>query len=231
MHGEPTRCRKDWARRLAESAKLMSERVSWQGRVVAVQPRIRLLRSFDQRSHVYLGYCLFLSGSVGERGGEFSVGIGKSAQAKHQFQSGDVVSGTSSPVADTRIEIVAYYKTSRLKLISREPASQRPGPPWTGPTPSLEVYRDRGHRRLDGRTYEAQCRTCIWGCQMPVEMTIDQWNPQQKRYRSETFCYGPKSCRLYRPGPTRKVPGRRSMTWEEQDLVDEDATAHRHPDE
>ena len=66
---------------------------------------------------------------------------------------------------------------------------------------------------------------------MPVEMIIDQWNPSQKKYRFETFCYGPKSCPLYRAGATRKVPGRRGMTWEEEDWVDEDATSHRGPDE
>jgi len=45
----------------------------------------------------------------------------------------------------------------------------------------------------------------------------DQRNAQQKRYRFETFCYGPESCSLYKPGPTRKVPGRRGMTYEEED--------------
>lgn len=52
-----------------------------------------------------------------------------------------------------------------------------------------------------------------------------------KRYRSETFCYGPKSCRFYRPGPSRKVPGRRGMSFDEEDWVDEEETAHRGPDE
>ena len=79
----------------------------------------------------------------------------------------------------------------------------------------------------DTRTYEAKCLGCIWGCRMPVEMIVDQWNPREKRYRFETFCYGPKSCQLYRAGPTRKVPGRRGMVWEEEDWVDEQATAHR----
>jgi hypothetical protein len=55
--------------------------------------------------------------------------------------------------------------------------------------------------------------------------------PQKKRYRFETFCYGPKSCSTYKSGPTRKVPGRKGMTWVEEDWVDEDATAHRGPDE
>jgi len=66
---------------------------------------------------------------------------------------------------------------------------------------------------------------------MAVEMIIDHWKPGPRRFRVETFCYGPKSCPLYRPGPTRKVPGRRGMTWEEADWVDEDATAHRSADE
>jgi hypothetical protein len=71
----------------------------------------------------------------------------------------------------------------------------------------------------------------MWGCRMPVEMIIDHWNPGRKRYRFETFCYGPKSCALYRAGATRKVPGRRGMTWEEEDWIDEDTTSHRHMDE
>ena len=105
-------------------------------------------------------------------------------------------------------------------------------------TPSLplhpgaaNVYRERGHRRLDARTYKSKCLHCIWGCRMPVEMIIDQWNPGQVRYRFETFCYGPKSCPSYRAGATRKVPGRKGMTWEEKDWVDEDATAHRGEDD
>ena len=66
---------------------------------------------------------------------------------------------------------------------------------------------------------------------MPVEMIIDHWDPDRKKYRFETFCYGPKSCSLYRAGPQRKVPGRRGMVWEEGDWVDEEETAHRDPDE
>lgn len=44
-----------------------NSKLSWQGTVMAVQPRIRLTRSFDQRSHSYLGYALRLQGQIGDR--------------------------------------------------------------------------------------------------------------------------------------------------------------------
>ena len=205
-------------------------KVRWSGRVISVQPRIRLSRSFDQRSHSYLGYALWLRGKLGDEEAEFSVGIGPRAQAKQALQIGDLVQGASLPVANPRLEPVEYYKTSALEVIERGDRPTDP-PPWHGIPPELPIYRERGHRRLAARTFETSCRSCIWGSRMPVELTIDHWNPTQKRYCFETFCYGPKSCPLYRAGPTRKVPGRKGMSWEEEDWVDEEATAHRSMDE
>ncbi len=51
-----------------ETCQILQERtllgpmptISWQGTVLAVQPRIRLTRSFDERTHTYLGYALRL---------------------------------------------------------------------------------------------------------------------------------------------------------------------------
>jgi hypothetical protein len=209
----------------------MNEKLAWQGTLVSVQPRIRLTRSFDQRDHSYLGYALRFQGIIGGDEREFTIGVGKAAHLKHQFRAGDIVSGKAQPVADERMEPVELYKASGLKVIERPPDTIPLPPPWLGIPPDLPVYRERGHRRLDARTYEAKCPVCIWGCRMPVEMIIDQWNPSQKRYRFETFCYGPKSCSLYKAGPTRKVPGRKGMSWEEEDWVDEDATAHRGEDD
>ena len=203
----------------------------WQGMVVAVQPRIRLTRSFDERYHTYLGYTLRLQGQIDDQDGVFLVGIGPAAQAKHQFKVGDIVSGRSIPVEDTRLEIAAYYKTAGLKVIQRAPAVEHHPPPWHDVPPDLEIYRERGHRRLSARTYAARCEGCIWGCRMAVEMIIDQWNPQQRRYRTETFCYGPKSCRFYQAGPVRTVPGRKGMSFQEEDWIDEEATRHRTMDE
>ncbi len=62
---------------------------------------------------------------------------------------------------------------------------------------------------------------------MAVEMIIDHWNPGKVKYRTETFCYGPKSCDYYKAGPNRKVPGRKGMVYEEPDWVDEEETSHR----
>ncbi len=164
---------------------------------------------------------------MGEREGEFLIGIGKAAQAKEDFRVGDVVSGQSEHVLDSRMESVEFYKTSKLKLIERPEQQYLEPPPWLGVPPNLETYRERGHRRLNARTYDNNCSGCLWGCRMAVEMIIDQWNPGRKRYRYETFCYGLKSCSFYKAGPTRKVPGRKGMTWEEEDWVDEDDTGDR----
>ncbi len=206
-------------------------KLAWHGDVLSVQPRIRLTRSFDERSHTYLGYALRVQGSLGDEKRAFSVGIGKAAQAKHDFRTGDRVSGEAEPVANPRLEPVELYKAAKLKLVARTTVPESPAPPWTGVPPALEEYRARGHRRLDVRVYDAKCTTCIWGCRMPVELILDQWKPSVREHRFETFCYGPKSCPLYRAGPTRKVPGRKGMRWEEEDWVDEEATAHRGPDE
>jgi hypothetical protein len=205
-------------------------KLSWQGTVLSVQPRIRLLRSFDQSSHSYLGYVLRVRGTLAGESRDFAVAVGKGAQGKQQLKAGDRVSGRGERVRDERSETADLYKVSGLRVVARR-EDARAEPPFLGIPPTLEVYRARGHRRLAASTYAAKCEACIWACEMPVEMIVDQWNPDVRRYRRETFCYGPKSCSFYKAGPTRKVPGRKGMTWEEADWVDEEATAHRGPDE
>ena len=208
-----------------------AEKMAWHGRIISVQPRIRLLRSFDQRHHNYLGYVLYLTGAVAGENRNFSVAVGKAAQEKHSFSAGMDLSGMAAPVADQRLEAAEFYKASGIKVIAQGPSAPESGSPFSGTPPNLETYRSRGHRRLDARTYQGKCLQCIWGCRMPVEMIIDQWNPSGKRYRFETFCYGPKSCAFYRAGPKRRVPGRQGMSYTEEDWVDDDATAHRGEDE
>jgi hypothetical protein len=208
-----------------------SEKTPWQGVLLSVQPRIRLIRSFDQRSHAYLGYALKVRGTIGSDAREFLVGVGQGAHAKHRFQVGTAVSGEALPIPDSRLEAVEFYKVSKLKVGPPEAKDKTVPPPWRGVPPPLAVYRERGHRRLAARTFQEKCCRCIWGCRMPVEMIIDQWNPTRRRYRTETFCYGPLCCPLYAAGPKRTVPGRRGMSYTEEDWVDNEATSHRGPDE
>jgi hypothetical protein len=106
------------------------------------------------------------------------------------------VSGDARPVADPRLETVEFYKVSKLKVGLPEAEDEAPPPPWRGVPPPLAVYRERGHRRLAAQTFQEKCWSCIWGCRMPVEMIIDQWNPSRRHYRTETFRYGPRSCPL-----------------------------------
>ena len=205
-------------------------KIPFQGRLLSVQPRIRLTRSFDQRYHNYLGYCLTLLGTVGKENRTFSIGIGKAAGEKFGFRVGDNLQGLCETVLDPNLEPAEYYKVSKLKKTSDGLDRGNP-PPWEGIPPNLETYRARGSRRLEEMTYKKRCTTCIWGCNMPVEIIIDQWNPTDKMYRKETFCYGPLSCRHYTAGPTRMVPGRKGMVYEEDASLDVEETKHRDMDE
>lgn len=206
-------------------------KIFWQGTTEGVQPRIRLMRSYDERSHTYLGYVLLLNGIVEGVSQDFTIAIGKAAQEKHGFKVGDQIEGLAEFVSDTRQEIALYYKASKFRILDSIQEVNENQPPWTGLVPALETYRERGHLRLAARTYDLKCRSCIWGCKMPVEIIVDHWNPSKRKYRFETFCYGPKSCSFYSAGPTRKVPGRRGMTWEEEDWIDEESTSHRSQNE
>jgi hypothetical protein len=204
---------------------------NFKGIITSIQPRIRLTRSFDEASHIYLGYAIKIAGTIDNQQTIFSIGIGKAAQAKFNFKVNDIISGECLPVLDPDMEPVDYYKVSKLSKISEGEAGST-STPWELVPPELEVYRERGHRRLAARTYEVKCNSCIWGCRMPVEIIIDNWNPRgRKKYRFETFCYGPLSCKLYKAGPNRKVEGRKGMIYVEEDWVDEMMTEHREPDE
>ncbi len=140
-----------------------SVKTSWSGVLVAVQPRIRLTRSFDQRSHTYQGYLLRIHGALGEEWRELLVAVGEAAHAHHQFRAGDHLSGEGVPVADPDTEIADLYKVSKLRVLERGPDAAGTAPPWLGVPPSLPVYRQRGHRRLDARTYDGKCTRCMWG--------------------------------------------------------------------
>jgi hypothetical protein len=148
----------------------------FKGTITSIQPRIRLTRSFDEASHTYLGYAIKITGTIDNQETTFSIGIGKAAQAKFNFKVNDIISGECLPVPDPDMEPVDFYKVSKLaKVAEGEQGSL--SAPWELVPPELEVYRERGHRRLAARTYDSKCSSCMWGARMPVEIIVDNWNP------------------------------------------------------
>lgn len=200
------------------------------GTLLSIQPRIRLTRSFDQRYHNYLGYCLTIQGTIGEENRTFSVAIGKAAQEKFGFCADDSLQGECIPVLDRNLETAEFYKVSKLSKLSSGHPKVNP-PPWEMIPPPLEVYRKRGARRLEEETYRKKCLTCIWGCNMSVEIIIERWHPKNNIFRRETFCYGPLSCIFYIAGPTRVVPRAMGKFYEEEASLDVEETKHRDIDE
>jgi hypothetical protein len=70
---------------------------AFRGRVVAVQPRIGLHRSFDQLWHSYRSYALVLEDGT-------RIAIGPAAHAKQAFRIGDEVEGSGASVPKPRAE-------------------------------------------------------------------------------------------------------------------------------
>ena len=63
------------------AGSLGPSKMTWHGHIVAIQPRIRLTRSFDERGHTYQGYTLAIDGTIDGEPGVFVIAIGKAAQA------------------------------------------------------------------------------------------------------------------------------------------------------
>ncbi len=200
----------------------MTEKIKFEGAITAVKPRIRLIRSFDEVSHAYLGYTLVMDAVVdGKERKDLRVAVGQKAHEKNRFCIGARVSAEALPIEMPEKEWADLYKVSGLKVISRGgTAEDRPVDMNGGIAPPLTVYRERGHVRLDPRTYESKCRRCPWGVIMATQIIVDHWNPSAStKWREETHCYGPQDCSNYRAGKPRSVPGRKpGMVW-----VDDDA--------
>lgn len=188
------------------------EKTSFQGTIISVKARIRLLRSFDQiPTHQYQGYTLILDGEVdGEPRPQFKIAIGPKAHEEHQFRIGDKISGMAIPVSDPETEWAEFYKVSALKLLERPQPGDLPPNPDGGVAPSLEKYREHGHFRLQKQTCETACLRCPFGLIMATQITLDHWNPSKVKWRFETHCYGPRDCPRYKSGPPYRVPGRKS---------------------
>lgn len=199
-----------------KSSEYAASQIEWQGKIESVQCRAWVWRyKTDNRTHHHLGFNLFMDGEANGQTGRFIVAISNAQYNKYQFRIGDVFKGTAWPCIKARHDIADYYRAGKFKVLARaEKTADSLGPPFMGVLPGIEVFQRRGARMLNAKRWRKQCFCCIWANKSAVE--IEYKFGKVKRYRQETFCYGPLSCPLYDMGPPRKVP-----YFDEPPLLDE----------
>ena len=210
-----------------------SSRILWQGEIRAVQCRAWVWRYVtDNRTHHHLGFNIWAEGEAAGHSEKFIVAISDTQHGKLQPRIGDVVKGTAWPCKQAKHEIADFYRAGGLKLISRPDAqTEHETPPFSNPLPLLEEFEARGARMLDQKRWRKACMTCMWANKSAVEIEYN-FDTRAKRYRNETFCYGPKSCPLYKMGAPRPVPYYgRDFTVMDDGGLDDCCTGHRDYDE
>jgi hypothetical protein len=159
----------------------------------------------DNRTHREIGYNLFLDGEADGKPGRFSVAISELQQEKGRFMIGDGISGTAWTKVYQHSDYADYYRAGSLKrLHAAETTAAAHPPPWKMESPPIETYSWRGARQLSASSYKGKCFPCVWANMSAVEMVWD-FDRQVSKYRFESFCYGPKSCKLYTMGKARSV--------------------------
>ena len=189
-----------------QSPHQTNSRVRWQGQIESVQCRAWVWRyQLHNRTHYHLGFNLFIKGEANGKAGRFIVAVSDTQHAKLKFNIGDMFKGTAWPCIKARHDIADYYRAGGFKALNRaDEHTGSTGPPFTGLLPPTEIFELRGARMLDLKLWRKKCFTCMWANRSAVE--IEYKFGKVKRYRKETFCYGPRSCTLYDMGPPRQVP-------------------------
>jgi hypothetical protein len=191
-------------RRVAHSGN-ESARIRWQGQIESVQCRAWVWRyQMHNRTHHHLGFNLWVIGEADGREGRFIVAVSDTQHTKMRFRIGDVVKGTAWTCIKAKHDIADYYRAGGFRVLSRaNTKNESMGPPFTSLLPSIETFGIRGARMLDAKLWRKQCFQCMWANKSAVE--IEYKFGKVRRYRKETFCYGPKSCSIYDMGPPRPV--------------------------
>jgi hypothetical protein len=233
------------------------QKISWQGEVVSVQPRSTVWRYLiDNRTHRECGYNVFLKGkvdgddpaSVSDKY-DFCIAVSEKQAAKVNIHIGDVLKGTAWTKLYPEIEFADYYRDGGIKKLETASAQQMemntvstrydgtpiphvnsadyPGPPWKTEVPSLEIYAWRGERMLSKSAWKGKCFQCIWANMANVTIQYD-FDRNLVRYRFETFCYGPLSCKYYKMGPARSVPYKGRDSASDEGWLDEICVQCRH---
>ena len=178
-------------------------RVSFQGIIKSVQPRSNVWRyRLDNRTHSMTGHNLFLTGIVD--GEERNFAISEKQQEKYKSHIGDEINGTGWTKKYPEWEYADYYRTGALKKLQENNVVLiKDGLPWLSEIQELSVYEWRGCRMLDKKCWRGKCFQCKWVCMANVTIE-DNWGVTQK-FRFESFCHGPKNCKLYKMGKPRAV--------------------------
>jgi len=83
-----------------------------------MQPRTTVWRYvLDNRTHLHIGYNLFLDGSVDGVNGQFSVAISEKQQQQDMFRIGDKLSGTAWTKMYSVSDYADYYRAGSFKRI------------------------------------------------------------------------------------------------------------------
>ena len=207
-------------------------KVYWQGRIISIQPRTNVWRYvLDNRTHSHTGYNLFFEDAVDGDDTRFAVAISEKQQQSGKYRIGDVLEGTAWTKKHPEWEYADYYRAGAMKRIfpSSEPVAESTSPPWKITPPDMQTYEWRGARMLSLSCWKGKCFQCVWASMSNVTIEYD-WGKIQ-RYRFESFCYGPKSCKFYKMGKPRAVPYKDRGTNYDVGWLDDICTERRGEDE
>lgn len=210
----------------------ISTKINWQGEILSIQPRTRVWRYIiDNRTHYHLGYNFFIDGESEGVKKNFVVAISEKQQLKGSYKIEDKIKGTAWTKKYEKREYADYYRVGSLELVDRknENIVMIP-PPWTKTPPSMSVYEERGARILSKASWKNKCFKCIWANMANVEIQWD-FDRNIKKYRFETFCYGPKSCENYKIGRPPSVPYKNRGSALDDGSLDEMCTENRGEDD
>ena len=208
-----------------------TQKINWRGKVHSIQVRATVWRYLiDNRTHSEIGYNLFLDGEADGELGRFSVAISEKQQEKCGFRIGCEASGTAWTKMYSVTDYADYYRAGALKAL---PAAERNDasapPPWKIAPPPLETYHWRGARQLASSRWKTKCFQCAWANMAAVQIEYN-WGVSRK-YRFESFCYGPISCKFYSMGKARAVPYIRNGSSYDYGCLDEICVQNRHDDD
>ena len=202
------------------------EKIEWQGTILSVQPRTTVWRyRLDNRTHYHRGYNLFIDGEANGIKASFSVAISEIQQKKLMFRIGDEAKGTAWTKMYHVSDYADYYRAGGLKITRKAEHAETSPPPYLIEPPDLATYAQRGARMLSAASYKGKCFPCAWATMSAVEIEYN-WGVS-KKYRFESFCYGPKSCKLYKMGKPRAVPYKGDGSTYDEGWMDDLCTENR----